>query len=64
MLVSHWSLQFQLKLVWIGARTVSTSSKIVFHMAEVPVPKKLFQSIQSRIHRIGKACARAPVLSL
>jgi len=36
----------------------------VFQMAEVAVPEKLFRSMLSRIHRLGRACARAPALSL
>ena len=54
----------QLKLIKIGAKIVSHSRMTVFQMAEVAVPEKLFQSILSRIHRMGRACARAPVLSL
>ena len=36
---------------------------IFFQMAEVAVPEKLFRSMLSRIHRLGRACARAPALS-
>ena len=63
--VAHWSLtSIQLKLIKIGARIISHSRMTVFQMAEVAVPEKLFRSILSRIHRLGKACARAPALSL
>jgi len=63
--VAHWSLtSIQLKLIKIGARIVSHSRMTIFQMAEVAVPEKLFRSILSRIHRLGKACARAPALSL
>jgi hypothetical protein len=63
--VSHWSLSsIQLKLIKIGARIVSHSRMTVFQMAEVAVPEKLFRSMLSRIHRLGRACARAPALSL
>ena len=63
--VSHWSLtSIQLKLIKIGAKIVSHSRMTVFQMAEVAVPEKLFRSMLSRIHRLGRACARAPVLSL
>ena len=63
--VSHWSLSsVQLKLIKIGARIVSHSRMTVFQMAEVAVPEKLFRSMLSKIHRLGKACARAPALSL
>ena len=36
----------------------------VFQMAEVAVSEKLFRSMLSRIHRLGRTCARAPALSL
>jgi hypothetical protein len=63
--VSHWSLSsIQLKLIKIGARIVSHSRMTVFQMAEVSVTEKLFRSMLSRIHRLGRACARAPALSL
>jgi len=63
--VSHWSLSsIQLRLIKIGAKIVSHSRMIIFQMAEVAVPEKLFRSMLSRIHRLGRACARAPALSL
>ncbi len=63
--VSHWSLtSIQLKLIKIGAKIVSHSRMTIFQMAEVAVPEKLFRSMLSRIHRLGRACARAPALSL
>jgi hypothetical protein len=63
--VSHWSLSsIQLELIKIGARTVSHSRMTVFQMAEVVVPEKLFRSMLSRIHRLGRACMWAPTLSL
>ncbi|MBU4217910.1 MAG: IS1380 family transposase [Actinobacteria bacterium] len=63
--VSHWSLSsIQLKLVKIGAKIVSHSRMTIFQMAEVAVPEKLFRSMLSRIHRLGRACARAPALNL
>jgi Transposase DDE domain group 1 len=63
--VSHWSLSsIQLKLVKIGAKIVSHSRMTIFQMAEVAVPERLFRSMLSRIHRLGRACARAPALSL
>ena len=36
----------------------------IFQMAVVAIPERLFRSMLSRIHRIGRACARAPALSL
>ena len=63
--VSHWSLSsVQLKLIKIGAKIISHSRMIVFQMAEVAIPEKLFRSMLARIHRLGRACARAPALSL
>ena len=63
--VSHWSLSsIQLKLIKIGAKIITHSRMTVFQMAEVAVPEKLFRSMLSRIHRLGRACARAPALSL
>ena len=63
--VSHWSLSsIQLKLIKIGAKIISHSRMTIFQMAEVAFPEKLFRSMLSRIHRLGRACARAPALSL
>ena len=63
--VAHWSLSsIQLKLMKIEARIVAHSRMTVFQMAEVSVPERLFRSMLSRIHRLGRACARAPALSL
>lgn len=57
------------KLVKIGAKIVYHLKMTVFQMAEVAVPEKLFRSMLFRsmlslIHRLGRACARAPALSL
>ena len=63
--VSHWSLSsIQLKLVKIGAKIISHSRMTIFQMAEVAVPEELLRSMLSKIHRLGRACARAPALSL
>jgi hypothetical protein len=63
--VAHWSLtSIQLKLIKIGARIVSHSRLTIFQMVEVAVPEKLFRSMLSRIHRLERACARTPALSL
>src|SRR5450759_1114354 len=63
--VSHWSISsIQLKLIKIGAKIVSHSRMTIFQMAEAAVPEKLFRSMLLRIHRLGRACARAPALSL
>ena len=57
-------LSIQLKRVKIGTKIVSHSRMTVFQMAEVAVPEKLFRSMLSKIHRLGRACARAPALRL
>ena len=63
--VAHWSLtSIQLKLIKVGAKIVSHSRLTIFQMAEVAVHEKLFRSMLSRIHRLGKVCARAPAVSL
>lgn len=49
--------------VKIGSRIVSHSRMTIFQMAEVAVPEKLFRSMLSRIHRLGRACMRAPTLN-
>ncbi len=59
-------LQFDghLRLEFRGAKVISHSRRTIFQMAEVAVPEKLFRSMLARIHRLGRACARAPALSL
>lgn len=54
----------QFKLLKIGARIISHSRMTIFQMAEVAVPEKLCRSMLERIHRLERACARAPALSL
>jgi hypothetical protein len=48
----------------MGAKVISHSRRTIFQMAEVAVPEKLFRSMLSRIHRLGRVCARGPILSL
>ena len=51
--VKHWSLTtLRDKLIKIGAKVVSTARYVVFQMAEVAVPRKLFQLILERIRRL------------
>ena len=40
------------KLIKIGAKVVRHSRKIAFQMAEVAVPRELFQTILERIKRL------------
>ena len=52
-LVRHWNLTtLREKLIKIGTKVVRHSRKIVFQMAEVAVPRELFQTILERIGRL------------
>jgi hypothetical protein len=56
--VRHWTLTtLREKLIKIGAKVVRHSRKIVFQMAEVAVPRELFQTILDRIARMKLATA-------
>ena len=51
--VGHWSLTtLREKLIKIGAKVVTTARHVIFQMAEVAVPRKLFRSILDRIRRL------------
>jgi hypothetical protein len=51
--VKHWSLTtLREKLIKIGAKVVAHARYVVFQMAEVAVPKRLFQAILERIQRL------------
>ena len=51
--VRHWTLTtLREKLMKIGAEVVRHSRKIVFQMAEVAVPRELFQTILERIGQL------------
>ena len=51
--VRHWSLTtLREKLIKIGAKVVAHSRYVVFQMAEVAVPKRLFRAILERIRRL------------
>jgi hypothetical protein len=51
--VKHWSLTtLREKLIKIGAKVVDHARYVIFQMAEVAVPKKLFQTILERIRRL------------
>ena len=47
------------KLVKIGAKVVTHARHVVFQMAEVAVPRRLFDAILQRVRRLGPP-ARAP----
>jgi hypothetical protein len=54
--VKHWSLTtLREKLVEIGAKVITHARYVVFQMAEVAVPKRLFRAILERIR-----CLRLP----
>jgi hypothetical protein len=56
--VRHWTLTtLREKLIKIGAKVVRHSRQIVFQMAEVAVPRELFQTILERIGRLRLATA-------
>jgi hypothetical protein len=56
--VQHWTLTtLREKLIKIGAKVVSHAKYIVFQLAEVAVPRKLFARILDRIARLRPACA-------
>jgi hypothetical protein len=56
--VRRWALTtLREKLIKIGAKVVRHSRKIVFQMAEVAVPRELFQTILERIGRLKLATA-------
>ena len=48
--VKHWSLRsVQVKLIKIGARLVRHARRLVFQLAEVAVPREVFQQVLERI---------------
>ena len=51
--VRHWTLTtLREKLIKIGAKVVRHARKIIFQMAEVAVPRELFQTILTAIDRL------------
>jgi hypothetical protein len=51
--VKHWSLTtLREKLIEIGAKVVTHSRYVIFQVAEVAVPKRLFRTILERIRRL------------
>ena len=51
--VKHWSLTtLREKLIKIGAKVVHHARSVVFQMAEVAIPRKLFRLILERIRRL------------
>ena len=58
--VKDWSLRsLQVKLIKIGGRLVRHARRLVFQLAEVPVPRELFAAILGRISRLRLAPVNA-----
>ena len=56
--IRSWNLTtLREKLVKIGAKVVAHSKYVIFQLAEVAVPRKLFAAILKRIGRLRLACA-------
>jgi hypothetical protein len=54
--VKDWSLRsVQVRLIKIGGRLVRHARRLVFHLAEVAVPRELFQGVLERIGRLRPA---------
>jgi len=52
--VKHWSLTtLREKLIKIGAKVVTHARYVTFQMAEVAIPRRLFEVILQRIRRLG-----------
>ena len=51
--VKHWWLTtLREKLIKIGAKVVTHARYVIFQMAEVAVPKRLFRAILARIRQL------------
>jgi hypothetical protein len=51
--VKHWSLTtLREKLIKIGAKVVAHWRYVIFQMAEVAIPRRLFRAILERIRRL------------
>lgn len=51
--MKHWSLTtLREKLIKIGAKVVTHARYVIFLLAEVAVPKRLFRAILERIRRL------------
>jgi hypothetical protein len=52
--VKHWSLTtLREKLIKIGAKVVTHARYVTFQMAEVAIPRRLFEVILQHIRRLG-----------
>ena len=60
-LMKHWTMTtLREKLIKIGAKVVQHARYVVFQMAEVAVPRKLFAGILERIQQLGTVPEMAP----
>jgi hypothetical protein len=60
--VKHWSLTtLREKLIKIGAKVVRHARYVTFQMAEVAIPRSLFETILKRIRQL---CLSPPPLSV
>ena len=60
--VKHWTLTaLREKLIKIGAKVVRHSKYVMFQLAEVAVPRKLFAAILERIQRPRAVDSMAPL---
>ena len=51
--VKHWSLRsVQTKLIKMGGRLVRHARRLAFQLAEVAVPREVFQGVLERIGRL------------
>ena len=51
--MKHWSLTtLREKLIKIGAKVITHARYVIFQLAEVAVPKRLFRAILERIRRL------------
>jgi hypothetical protein len=56
--IQGWTLTtLREKLIKIGAKVVRHSKYVIFQLAGVAVPRKLFAALLSRVGRLGLACA-------
>jgi hypothetical protein len=56
--IQGWTLTtLREKLVKIGAKVVKHAKYVIFQLAEVAVPRKLFAALLGRIGRLRLACA-------
>jgi hypothetical protein len=54
--IEDWSLRsVQVKLIKIGGRLVRHARRLVFQLAEVAMPRRLFQGVLERIGRLSPA---------